>query len=153
MPTFSSTRDPVEFADRISRRRALGITLATLAFLGVQFVARPVFRSDGYTDSGVRAYTWAINAGLLLMLMLPIGGFVWGRRVRQLINDDVSRANARAAAAAGFWIAMPLALALYALSVTRPLSGREVAYLVVTPTTVAVMLVFAWLERRAYTHG
>ncbi|HKG95521.1 MAG TPA: hypothetical protein VKA84_26655 [Gemmatimonadaceae bacterium] len=143
----------VEFADQLSRRRALGIALATVAFLGVQLVARPVFRSDGYGASGPRAYMWALNAAALLLLLLPAGGFIWGRRVRELVNDEVSRANARTGAAAGFWMAMAAALAVYAVAASRALSAREAAYVVVTPATAVALLAFAWLESRAHRDG
>ena len=144
------SQNPIELADRISRRRALGTALATIVFLGIQIVARPVFRSDGYAASGPRAYMWALNAGALLLLLLPAGGWIWGRRVRELVNDDVSRHNSRTAAAAGFWVAMATALAVYALSVSRGLSAREAAWLVVTPATGVALLAFSWLESRAH---
>jgi hypothetical protein len=144
------SQNVVEFADRISRKRALATGLAALAFLLVQTVARPVLRSDGYGASGPRAYAWALNAALLLLLLLPLGGFVWGRRVRTLVNDEISRAHARTAAAIGFWVAMFTGLVLYAVAVQQPLSGRAVAYLVVTPATGLTLLAFAWLEARAH---
>ena len=125
----------IEIADRISRRRVLGMTLAALAFLGVQIVARPVFRSDGYGASGWRAYAWAFNATLLLLLLLPVGGYLFGRRVRALINDEVSRSNSRAATAAAFWLAMLMALVAYVLPPSVGLTAREAAYLVVTPAS------------------
>jgi putative transcriptional regulator len=106
-------RNAVEFADRIARRRVIGTTAATVAFLAVQLVARPVFRSDGYAATGPRSYMWALNAGVLLLLLLPIGGYVWGRRVRELVNDEVSRRNSRTATAGAFWLAMITALAVY----------------------------------------
>jgi len=147
------TQNPIDLADRLSRRRALGTALATLAFLAVQIVARPVFRSDGYGATGPRAYMWAINAGALLLFLLPIGGFVFGRRVRELVNDELSRANARTAAAAGFGLAMVVALALYAFAPRLGWSAREAAYVVVTPAVGFTLLLFAWLESRAYAHG
>jgi len=147
------SQNVVELADRLSRRRALGTGLAVLAFLAIQVVARPVFRADGYGASGPRAYLWAVNAAALLLLLLPIGGYVWGPRVRALVNDDVSRHNARAGAAAGFWVAMAIALGVYALPASRGLSAREAAYLVVTPTVGVALLAFVWLESRAHRDG
>ena len=143
----------VEFADRISRKRALGTALATIVFLAIQLVARPVLRTDGYGASGPRAYMWALNAALLALLLLPAGGFIWGRRVRALVNDEVSRNNSRTAAAAGFWAAMVIALGLYALPASRGLTAREAIYLVATPTTGIALLAFAWLESRAHRDG
>jgi hypothetical protein len=146
-------RNAVEFADRIARRRVVGTTAATVAFLAVQLVARPVFRSDGYAASGPRSYMWALNAGVLLLLLLPIGGYVWGRRVRELVNDEVSRRNSRTATAGAFWLAMITALAVYVLPTVRDISAREAAYLIVTPATAFALLTFAWLESRALRDG
>ena len=143
----------VELADRISRRRAVGTALATLAFLLIQSVSRPVFRDDGWGASGWRAYAWALNAALLLVLLLPAGGLVWGQRVRDLVNDEVARANSRTAAAAGFWVALLIALAVYVLPASRGLSAREAVYLIVTPTTGIALLAFSWLESRAHRDG
>jgi hypothetical protein len=148
-----SPQNVVEFADRISRRRALGTALATIVFLAIQVVVRPVFRTDGYAASGPRAYMWALNAALLLLLLLPAGGFVWGRRVRTLVNDEVSRNNSRTAMAAGFWVAMAIALGLYALPASRGFNAREAIYLIATPTTGVALLAFAWLESRAHRGG
>jgi hypothetical protein len=48
---------------------------------------------------------------------------------------------------------MTIAVALYVLPASQALSAREVTYLVVTPTTGVTLLVFAWLESRAYRDG
>jgi hypothetical protein len=150
------TRDAsnaIEVADRLSRRRALGIFLATVAFLAIEIIVRPVFRSDGYASSGWRAYAWPLNAALLLCMLLPFGGLVWGRQVRALVNDEVSRANARTGASAGFWTAMVLALGIYAVPGGAALTAREAIFLIVTPTTGVALLLFAWLESRAHRDG
>ena len=147
------SRNAVEFADRIARRRVIGTTAATLAFLAVQLVARPVFRSDGYAATGPRSYMWALNAAVLLLFLLPIGGYVFGRRVRELVNDEVSRRNSRTGSAGAFWQAMITALAVYVLPTVRDISAREAAYLVVTPATAFALLTFAWLESRALRDG
>jgi hypothetical protein len=143
----------VEFAHSVSRRRVLGITMATLAFLGVQLVARPVLRSDGYGATGWRAYAWAFNAFALLLFMLPIGGVKWGPRVRALVNDEISRQNAQTAATWGFGVAMLIALAVYIWGPTLNLTTRDGVYLVVTPSTVVALLLFAWFESRALRDG
>jgi hypothetical protein len=143
----------VELADRISRRRVLGNTLAAVAFLAVQLVARPVLRSDGYGASGWRAYAWPFNSALLLLLLLPIGGYVWGRGVRALVNDEISRSNSKSATAAAFWVAMCVALLVYLLAPSVGLSARAASFLVVTPSVGVALLVFAWLESRALRDG
>lgn len=147
------SRNAVEFADFISRRRAKGTALAALAFLIIQGALHPVFRTDGYAQTGPRSWMWAINAALLLALILPAGGFIWGRRVRELVNDDVSRANARTAAAVAFWAAMAIALGLYALPTSKAMTAHQAIYLIVMPATGLAPLVFAWLESRALRDG
>jgi hypothetical protein len=142
----------VEVADRISRKRALGTALAAGAFLIIQAIVHPVFRSD-YGLTGFRSYMWAINAAALLLFLLPLGGVAWGRRVRALVNDDISRHHARSGEVAGFWTAMIVALGVYVLPVGQSLTAREATYLVVTPATGAALLVFAWLEARAHRDG
>ena len=148
-----SPQNVVDLADRLSRRRAVGTAAATTIFLAIQVVARPVFRDDGYGISALRANMWAINAGCLLLLLLPIGGYVFGARVRALVNDDVSRHHARRAAAFGFWVAMLVALGLYVLPASQGFTAREAAYLVVTPAVGVALLAFAWLEARAHRDG
>ncbi|GLC23772.1 hypothetical protein [Roseisolibacter agri] len=148
-----SPQNVVELADRVSRKRAIGTAAATTVFLAIQVVARPVFRGDGTVLSPLRANMWALNAGILLLLLLPIGGYVFGARVRALVNDDVSRHNSRLAATAGFWVAMLVALAVYALPAAQGLTAREATYLVVTPAVGVALLAFAWCEARALRDG
>ena len=148
-----SPQNVVDLADRLSRKRAIGTAVATTVFLAIQVVARPVFRDDGYPLSALRANMWALNAACLLLLLLPIGGYVFGARVRALVNDDVSRLHARRAAAVGFWVAMLVALALYVLPASQGFSAREATYLVVTPAVGVALLGFAWLEARAHRDG
>jgi len=145
--------DAIETADRLSRRRPLGFALAALSFLAVEIIVRPVFRSDGYAASGWRAYAWPVNAALLLCMLLPLGGAFWGARVRALVNDEVARMHARTATAAGFWLAMIVALGMYVLPATQGFTAREVIFLIVTPATGLTLLAFAWLEARANRDG
>ena len=148
-----STRNDVEFADHISRRRYLGTIGAALAFFGVQVVARPVLGVEGFQLEGFRRYFWAVNALALLLLTLPVGGWIFGPRIRRLVNDEVSRGHGRTATAAGFWVAVLIAIAIVLTPLGRKLSGMEASYLIVSPVAVIVPLYFAWLEARAHRDG
>jgi hypothetical protein len=148
-----NSQNAIELADRVSRRRARGTAAATAVFLAIQVVVPPVFRTEGIAYSGPRSYMWAVNAAALLMLLLPVGGYIFGRQVRALVNDDVSRHNSRTAAAAGFWVAMTISLGMYAFPAGRMLSAAEALYYVVTPTVGVALLGFAWLESRALRDG
>lgn len=141
-----SSIDSVTFADRLSRKRPIGTAVATLAFLVIQVVVHPGF---GTTGAAGRGFAWVANALVLLLLLTPMAGFVWGQRVRALVNDEIARLHARSGMAAGFWAAMIVALALFALPVSATLTAREALYLVVTPATGVALLLFSWLEWRA----
>ena len=146
-------RNDIEFADRLSRKRPWGILVATGYFLLLQLVVRPVFAGPAGYASAPRVYAWAVNAAVLLLLLLPITGFVWGARVRGLVHDEISRDHSRTACAAGFWVAMATALATYVLPAAQALTAREGAYVVVTASTGVALLSFAWLELRAHRDG
>jgi hypothetical protein len=148
-----SSRDDVEFADRISRRRYAGTLGAAAAFLIAQIVARPVFGVEGFQLEGFRRYLWAVNALGLLLLTLPIGGWIFGSRIRSLVNDEISRGHGRTAAAAGLWVAVVIAIAILLTPLGSRLSAMEASYLIVTPVAIIVPLYFGWLEARAHRDG
>src|SRR4051812_16607234 len=107
------SKSPVEIADMLSRRRAWGVGAAAAAFLIVQLITRPFFSSE-VTSSHTSTVMWGINAGALLLLLVVGGGWGYGREVRVLVNDEVSRANHHRAVWMGYWIAMVIAMTLYA---------------------------------------
>src|SRR5215203_1319853 len=121
----------IEIADRISRRRAIGVAVAALAFLVVQLVARPFFP---LTASTTRFDMWALNAVVLFLLLATGGGLFNRTQLRVLVNDEVSQLNYKSSVVAAFWTAMTLAMLMYLLPAFAAFSGREVIYLIVTTT-------------------
>jgi ABC-type microcin C transport system permease subunit YejB len=146
------TQSTVEIADRVSRRRAVGVAIAALVFLLVQFVARPFFGMSG-TPTTTRIDMWALNAVVLLLLLGTGGGLLNRTQLRVLVNDEVSRLNYKSSVLAGFWTAMTLAMALYLLPAVAAFTGREAIYLIVTASVVVSLLSFSWLELRAHRDG
>ena len=146
------SQSPVEIADQVSRRRAFVVAIAAIVFLGVQLIGRPHFVDGGAIVSRTRMLTWAVNAGLLLLVLATGGGLLNSRQTRQLVNDEVAQENRKRAIIFGFWMAMTLAMAIYVLPALAGISSRDAVYLIVTPTVGFTMLDFAWLEYRAH-HG
>jgi MFS family permease len=142
------TKTPVEIADIYSRKRAILMAVAATAFVAVQVIAPPFFGSG--PDKGPLRVTWVITAVLLLLGLATGGGLMNGRRIRSLVNDEVARDNYRTAIGAGFWVAMSLAIGLYAFPVVNTFSGRATVFVILTPTIVVALLTFAWLEYRAH---
>jgi hypothetical protein len=145
------SKSPVEIADRMSRTRALIVAIATFVFLAIQFLTRPFFGTDPESASHLtRQVMWAVNAGVLLLLLGTGGGLLNNRQIRALINDEVSRANYRTSAVTGFWVAMATAFAVYLVPAFESFTARETIYVVVTATVVVSLLLFAYLEHRAH---
>lgn len=143
-------QSPVEIADKVSRKRALAVAIAAGVFLMIQIVTRPVFNSEPDTAHLSRLIMWALNAAALLLLLYTGGGLMQKREIRALVNDEITRANSRSAVSVGYWIAMSIAMGLYALAGYRNLTAREAIYLIVTPSVGIALLAFSWLELRAH---
>jgi hypothetical protein len=143
------SRSPVEIADQFSRRRVTLIAVATLVFLGIQVIAGPFWGISRGTPY-IAQLGWAINA-FFLLLMLAIGsGLLRNRRLRALVDDEVSRHNREMGIIAGYWVAMATAMGLYVATAFRTFTAREALYLVVTPSVGVALLTFSYLEWRAH---
>jgi hypothetical protein len=144
-----SSNVPVEIADRLSRKRAILITLAVIAFLGAQTVARPYFADPGDTAHTAKAEMWGVHIAVLLLLLATGGSLLRTKGIRALMNDEVTAGHQRTSVIAGFWVAMATALVLYALPGAEHLQAREAVYVLVTASVSAALLLFSYLEYRA----
>jgi len=123
--------------------------MAAIAYFLVQVVARPFF-VGGVDDRHVRTEFWGINAVALLALLATGGGLINNRRIRALVNDEVSRDHYKTAVIAGHWVAMTAAMAVYFLPALSGIGAREAVYAVVTPSIIVALLMFSYLELRAH---
>jgi hypothetical protein len=147
------SRSTIDIADRMSRRRAIGLGIAALVFLGVQLVGRPFFVDGPVSASRGKMDMWALNA-VLLLVCLAIGGGLFNRtELRVLVNDEVSQMHYRTSVLAAFWVAMILGMLLYLLPQFAGLTGREAVYLLVTASVGVALLAFSWQELRAHRDG
>jgi hypothetical protein len=143
----------IEAADRLSRRRARLLPVLAVVFISQQ--AAYFAEADAGTRlvDHVKIGAWLLLS-IVLLLALATGGF-WlkPKRVRALMDDDVTRANRADAFRFGFLATMTGAIALYLLNVFEPISGREAIHLLVTIGIAATLLRFGALERRALKDG
>jgi MFS family permease len=148
------SKEMVELADRVSRKRATGTAVAAGAFLLIQLIARPFFSSMGSVDArAADVWMWSANAIALLIGLATGGRLAQRREVRALVNDEVSRQHHKTAMMIGYWVAMVTAMALYFIPAARDLNARETVYLIVTPSAGIPLLVFSWLEFRSLRNG
>ncbi|MET3664484.1 hypothetical protein [Caulobacter sp. 1776] len=141
----------VEKAERLSKRRARVFAVLAVMFLGLQ----TIYLSNGALVEASRINhlkigAWAVNALALLVLLATGGNLLRGRDVRGLLNDESTQAHRRLALVWGFWAMMAIAFGLYIVSLFDPVTTREVLHAVITFGVAVPMLVFSYLERRAY---
>jgi hypothetical protein len=140
-----------EEADRLSRRRARILPVLGL-FLVIQqatFFTSPEGRMR--TVDLVHAAAWVLLASVILGALTTGGFWFTSRAVRELIDDDVTRANRASALEIGFVGAMAVAIALYAVEAFAPtiLTASQTIHAIVTAGLFTALLRFAMLERRA----
>lgn len=136
-------------AERLSRRRARMLPFMAIVFLTQQ----ATFFSGG--DRGERAVdhvhiaAWLVLSAVLLLALVTGGGWIYPRAVRDLANDEVTRAHRSAAFQYGFLASMAGCIGLYVFDLFEPLSGRDAVHFILTIGIFAALIRFAMLERRA----
>ena len=148
------TRNDIETADRLSRKRARMLPILAVIFISQQasfFVAR--IEDGARTVDHVKIAAWLVLS-IVLLLALTTGGYWFKpRSVRRLMDDDVTRANRADALRLGFLAAMTGAMATYFLTLFEPVTGREAVHITVTIGIAAALLRFGQLEGRAHRDG
>lgn len=145
---------PAEHAERLSQRRA-----RMLPFLAIIYLTQQATFFAGEAPAGVRAVdhvkigAWLVLS-LVLLLAIATNGFWFQRReIRQLIDDENTRANRASAMSFGFVAGMLAAMALYLLDQFELVATREAIHIILSAGLGAALLRFGFLERRAHRDG
>lgn len=146
--------EDVESADRISRRRARMFPL-----LALLFIVQQASYFSGRIEDGARAVdqvkigAWLVMSVVLLLALMTGGAWLRPKRVRELLNDDVTRANRLDGLRVGFVATMAAGIVMYFLAGVEPVSGRDSVHLMMTAGIAAALIRFGQLERRAHSDG
>ncbi len=140
-------------AERLSSRRARAIPIFVVLFLGQQATFFAGFGQGDRTVDRVQVSAWLALSIVLLLALTTGGGWIHSRAVRDLANDEATRAHRNDAFRIGFLASMAGCIALYVLSLIEPLTGREAVHLVMTVGIAAALARFGFLERRAHMDG
>jgi hypothetical protein len=96
---------------------------------------------------------WVVLSLVLLLALVTRGFWFQPKAIRELIDDEVTRANRLEALRIGFLFACGAAIAAYFLAEFQPLTAGETAHLVLTFGLGAALIRFGVLERRAHRDG
>jgi len=141
-------RTTAEQADFLSRRRARMLPLLAAIYLTQQ--ASFFLAGDGdRTVDHVKVGAWLLLS-LVLLAALTTKGFWFNRReVRDMIDDEVTRAHRGDALGWGFIVSTLTGIALYFVAMIEPVTPREVIHLIVSLGLGAAIIRFGMLEMRA----
>ena len=143
----------VEAAHRFSRSRALiwgllGCSLLVTAGLELRHPwAGQVVDPDRAEFWFTRIF-WLVEVSVVLLVIATGGALLAARRVRILMNDEITQRNRAQALAAGFWTAMAAGVALSAVDAFRPLAAGCAIVVIVSVALAASLLAFARFELR-----
>jgi hypothetical protein len=147
-------RTAAEKADFLSRRRARMLPMLAIFYLIQQTT---YFRSTASPHPRDVDYVW-IGAWVVLSLLILAGlatkGFwLQPQPVRELIDDESSRANRLEGLRVGFIFAVLTGIALYLVDEFSPMTAREAIHIILSFGLGAALLRFGILERRAHRDG
>jgi len=149
-----SQASEVERADRIGRRRARIFAAQAILFISWQalFFSGPD-EDPMRTVSVVKLSAWFVWVLALLLMLATGGGLLRDRKLRGLLNDELTLQNRTAAYVMGFWAAMGAGIGLYLVAMFEPVSGLEAVHTVLSAAIAAGLLTFALRERRTAGSG
>lgn len=101
----------------------------------------------------VKIAAWIMLSLVLLAALATRGFWFEPRRVRELIDDELTRANRLEAMRLGFLFACFAAIGAYFLAEFEPLTVAEAAHLVLTFGVGAALVRFGMLEVRTHRDG
>ena len=136
---------PVERAERASRGRAAIMAIAALVFIINAIID---FGNPAYSTPGWRGGIWPLIVLGWLFIVASGGGLRLGGKLRELLNDELSRHNRARAMAVGFYATNIAAVLVYYASWRVPMMIGDALQLVTGIGVSAALLVYAWLEWR-----
>ena len=140
-------------AERLSQKRSRMLFVLAAIFLSQQATYFSG-RHDLTSPVGhVKIAAWLVLSIVLLLMLATGGAWLRSREVRALLNDETTQEHRRTGFVNGFWAACLTAIAIYAVDLFEPVSGRDTVHIILTVSIAAALLTFARLERRAHRDG
>ena len=139
-----------EKADLLSRRRARMLPALAIIFLSQQVTFFSQLTGGEHVSAErVKIGAWLVLSVLLLFGLATKGFWLESKEVRDLVDDENTRANRGEAMQWGFLFGMGSAIAVYILTMFDTVAGREAIHIVMSSGIAAALLRWSILERRA----
>ena len=135
----------VERADRMSRA---GVYIKALAGAVLLLNVYLQYGDAEYAAAGPRGGSWLFIIGLWMVILWTGGGLMLNRRLRSLLNDELSLQNRSRSLAFGFYAALALAMLVYVANWYVPVTTGDAMKIVSAGALSAALLCYAWLEWR-----
>jgi hypothetical protein len=146
-----SQRSVAERAEFLSKRRARMLPFLAVIFLSQQAAyftqsSSPAVRS---VDT-VKISAWLVLSAVLVAALATKGFWLQPKEVRNLIDDENTRANRLDAMRWGFLFTMAGGLIVYFLTIFEPITAREAVHITTSVGIVAALIRWGMLDRKAH---
>jgi hypothetical protein len=149
-----SERSISERADYLSRRRARMLPFLAVIYLSQQASYLSAVGGDPHRAvEHVKIGAWIVLSLVILAALVSKGFWLQPKPVRDLIDDESTRANRLEGIRWGFIAAIGGGVAAYFLAQFEPLTAGDVIHIVLTLGLGAALVRFGMLERRAHQAG
>jgi uncharacterized membrane protein len=140
-----------EKAEFLSNRRARMLPALAVIFLAQQATFFSQLSGSGQVSAEkAKISAWLVLSALLLAGLATKGFWLERKEVRDLIDDENTRANRNEAMVWGFLFSMGTAIAVYVLTMFDTVTGREAVHIVMSLGIATAILRWGALERRAH---
>jgi len=150
-----SDQSTAERAEYLSRRRARMLPVLAIIFLSQQATFFSTLNSPApHSAYAVKISAWLVLSIVLLAALSTKGFWLQPKEVRDLIDDENTRANRNEGMRWGFLFSMAAAIGVYALTLfDTTVTARDAVHIVMTIGLAAALIRWGILERRAHKDG
>ena len=144
-----------EQAERLSQKSARALPFLAGLFIAQQasFFLGTGLGTGDQAIHNVQVISWLALSAMMVVLLTTGGGWNYPREVRELANDESTRAHRDAALRVGFIASMVTCIVIYVVSLGEPVRAREAVHLIMSIGIASSLVRFGFLERRALKDG
>ena len=145
-------RTVAERADYLSKRRARMLPALAIIFLTQQVSYFSMAATPGpHSAETAKVSAWLVLSAILLAALSTKGFWLQPKDVRDLIDDENTRANRNDSMRVGFICAMAAAIGVYILTMfDLAVTAREAVHIILTTGLATALIRWGYLERRAH---